>query len=366
MAKIIVYGVKNARLRAWVRNYLSDKFEIIGVSDSFIDRDVLQGETFIHPFDIHLYQFDYIIILAEREHIQLEIRKRLIDLHIEENKIIVPRLFLQNNIDFIPDLKKEIIDRVNDNNNIDSVVMGLSYSLRGIDFNRLSLNALDFSWHGLDLYYNYKSLEVLLCNIDIRTINTALLVFPFYYFNYDMSRSLYQFTTGQILACRGFQDWHNAAFVQNQEIYDYWICDKLFGEKFWKYRNWKKISEKNESIMAGGGVKLPGLWKNFYQDTWKENEKIMKNILGQMKNIRILFIIPPVYVDVIEKEEIKFFDKMKERFLFSIKKFQPEYEFEIYDFSQEISDISCFYDFTHLNEKGRLKFTEIINGCLEE
>lgn len=151
MKKVIIYGVKNAGLRAWVRNYLSDKCEMIGVSDSHIDKDVLQGETFIHPFDIHLYPFDYIIILSEREQIQLEIRKRLIELNVEENKIIVPRLLLQKNTEFIPDLKKEIIDSINNNDNLDSVVMGLSYSLRGIDFKRLSLNALDF--HGMVWIY---------------------------------------------------------------------------------------------------------------------------------------------------------------------------------------------------------------------
>lgn len=365
MKKVIIYGVKNAGLRAWVRNYLSDKCEMIGVSDSHIDKDVLQGETFIHPFDIHLYPFDYIIILSEREQIQLEIRKRLIELNVEENKIIVPRLLLQKNTEFIPDLKKEIIDSINNNDNLDSVVMGLSYSLRGIDFKRLSLNALDFSWHGLYLYYNYKSLEVLSCKKDIRKIRTALLVFPFYYFNYDMSKSLYQFTTGQIFACRGFEDWHNAAHVPNQDIYEYLVCDKLFGDKFWKYKNWKKISEINESIMEGEGeIKLPGSWKHFYQETWKENEKIMQSILERLKNARILIIVPPIYADIIEKDEMKYFNKMQEKFLFSLKQFQSTFEFEIYDFSQKINDISCFYDYTHLNEKGRLKFTEIINGCL--
>lgn len=365
MSKIIIFGVNNAILRAWVRNYLSDEFEIIGVSDSYIDRDVLQGEVFIKAVEINLYKFDYILILSEREQVQSEIRKRLRELHIEENKIIVPRLLLQKSTEFIPDLKKEIIDSADNNKNVDSLVMGLSYSLRGIDFNRLSLNALDFSWHGLDLYYNYKLLETLFCKKNFPKIKTALLVFPFYYFNYDMSKSLYQFTTGQIFACRGFQDWHNAALVSNQEIYEYLVCDKLFGEKFWRYRNWKKISGIYESAMEGvEEVKLPQVWKKCYQETWEENEKLMQRILERLKDIRVLFIVPPIYVDIMEEGEKIHFNKMKERFLSSLKQFQLRFKFDIYDFSQEIKDISCFYDFTHLNEKGRLKFTEMINCCL--
>ena len=111
-------------------------------------------------------------------------------------------------------------------------------------------------------------------------------------------------------------------------------------------------------------VKLPQVWKKCYQETWEENEKLMQRILERLKDIRVLFIVPPIYVDIMEEGEKIHFNKMKERFLSSLKQFQLRFKFDIYDFSQEIKDISCFYDFTHLNEKGRLKFTEMINCCL--
>ena len=78
-----------------------------------------------------------------------------------------------------------------------------------------------------------------------------LLVFPYYYFNYDMSRSIYQFETGQILALHGFDDWHNAVNTSESKIKDYLNCFELFGQKFWELHIWKKYCAKNISKFGG-------------------------------------------------------------------------------------------------------------------
>lgn len=363
MKKIILYGVRNKKLRSQIVNYLSNDYQILGVSDSFFHKDIIQEEIFIKPCNINTYIYDYILICSEKQSVQAEITNKLLKLNIDENRIIVPRLLLQDDTECIPDLKREIIYKTKDNT-INTIVMGLSYSLRGIDFRRFKLKSVDFSWHGLDLYYNYKLLTSFLNKSSKDNIKTILLVFPFYYLNYDMSKSLYQFSSGQILACRGFKDWHNADTVPDKKIKEYLISDQLFGKKFWRYKNWKKVSEINESEIGGEEIELPQTWKKIYNETCTENEVIMENILSLLENKRILFIIPPIFTKAIKIQDLIWFNQMKKYFLCFLQHLKQRYMFEIFDFSEEIKDHTCFYDYEHLNEKGRLQFTKILNQYL--
>ena len=63
-----------------------------------------------------------------------------------------------------------------------------------------------------------------------------LMVFPHYYLNYDMSKSIYQFSFGQIFVCRGFRDRHNAK-ASFKNINEYLISEELFGKKLGEYMN---------------------------------------------------------------------------------------------------------------------------------
>jgi hypothetical protein len=38
---------------------------------------------------------------------------------------------------------------------------------------------------------------------------------------------------------------------------------------------------------------------------------------------------------------------------------------ELYDCSEDIKDMNCFYDYEHLNEFGRKEFSRIVNDILE-
>lgn len=257
------------------------------------------------------------MILSEKEKNQEEIRDKLIKL-CNKDSIIVPRLLLLRNADFIPDLKDEIINKIK-KKSYEAAVMGLSYSLRGIDFERLCLKSIDFSWHGLDLYYNYKQLELLLDKSELN-IQTFIMMFPYYYLNYDMSSSLYQFSTGQIFACRGFQDWHNARFVSNSSIQEYLISEEIFGEKFWKYKKWKKVSGGYESVLKMDKVELPKIWKRFHKGTCKENENLLQKILEMLKDRNIIFVIPPIFIETIKENDLEYFYIMRKYFLGYLKK----------------------------------------------
>lgn len=56
MKRVILYGIQNAQLRAKVNKYMADDYEILGISDSFFDRDLLQEEHYIKANEISSYE----------------------------------------------------------------------------------------------------------------------------------------------------------------------------------------------------------------------------------------------------------------------------------------------------------------------
>lgn len=233
------------------------------------------------------------------------------------------------------------------------MVCGLSYSMYGIDFSKLKIKAIDYSWHGLDLYYNYLSLS------ERHDYKYVLMLFPYYYLNYDMSLSEYQFETGQIYACRGFRDWHNAEKSGSKIINDHLVCDKLFGEKYWQYVNWKKEYPINIHTLLPGKVSLTNIWKKINIQTYQENIKILKKMSVLLEDKQVYIIIPPIYKDGICDEDLHYIQSMKESFYESLSDIKCD--FKLCDFADEFNEDRLFYDYEHLNEDGRQKFTKIIN-----
>lgn len=117
-----------------------------------------------------------------------------------------------------------------------------------------------------------------------------LMVFPHYYLNYDMSKSIYQFSFGQIFACRGFRDWHNAKASLNKNINEYLISKEMFGKKLGIY----------ESTVSSEEVELPRSWKVFYEETCDENKKIMIDILEMPKEKKTILIVLPILIEIVK------------------------------------------------------------------
>lgn len=152
------------------------------------------------------------------------------------DKIVIPYYLFQENILYTPNLLEESIQEI-EQKEIDDILSGLSYSLVGIDEEILKGKFIDISWYGLDMYYNYKICSNIL---KYRDDDKIMFVFPYWYIGYDMSMSLYQYTTAQIFACRSLKDWHNATKSKNKEIRNYLINDDMFDDRLWE----KYCSEK--------------------------------------------------------------------------------------------------------------------------
>lgn len=227
MKKIICYGIGNALMRRKLNILLSSKYEIIGYTDTFFKEDFLQGEKYIAPEHIGKYEYDYVVILAEKESSQMAIKENLRNLGVSEEKMIIPIYLYQDNLCFVPDLVK--IKKAELDNRVDGVICGLSYSLYGIDEKKLHGSWVNFSWHSMDLYYNSRFLKMALPKAEVSRV---LFCIPYYYFNYDISLAESQYKSGQIYACRGFNDWHNAANA-SAGVKNYLVNEEFFGDKLW-------------------------------------------------------------------------------------------------------------------------------------
>lgn len=356
--KIICYGVANMNLRRRMNWYLANRYEVIAYSDSFYKEDVLQGEKFVPVEEIVHMEFDYVVILAEKEHTQEKITETLLQYGISDEKIIMPVYLYQENILYSPDLLDYNINILN-SKEIDGGILGLSYSLVGIAENKLKGNFLNFSWHGLDLYYNWQFLKYSLKKTKFRRI---LMFFPYYYFNYDASSSLYQFTSGQIFACRSLGDWHNARKSRNRMIKNYVVNEEMFGEHLWG-GTWKKYCLKNENVINDGKYELSPIWKRVYKKTYLENTEIMKELLFMLEKMEIKFylIVPPLYSACLLDGEIKWIDEQRKSFYTTVETLK-RYQIKVFDcFDLYKEKREYFYDYEHLNEKGKIEFTTWIN-----
>ena len=359
--RFLLYGVANRWLRDSIAGYISDKDEVVGITDGIYDADILNQERFVPYAKIKEEAFDYLILCIEDNVKRNTVRKTLIDDGIESRKIIGPGILLFGRWGHMADIGDYVSDYYYDDR-IRTVILGLSYSLRGIDSNRLG--ALDLSWHGQDLYYNSKQLNNLqLHRPDIYgSIDNLLLVFPMYYLNYDMSMSAYQFYTGQIYVNRSLKDYHNARKHVDNIITEYILSDIFFGERFWKGKSCAPYyGGSNEIIEKNKKEPLTEIWKNKHSKTIDENIKLFKMLISENKEKRIILVMPPILEDAIVESDLKYYYMMKAYFLKYTKECSG---LEVVDCSNAVGDRECFVDYEHLNDKGKAHFTEYLQQML--
>lgn len=220
MKKVIVYGVNNIELRRKMETFIDEKYCIIGYSDTYFPKDILDNKTFYKREELASVNCDYIILCINHLETCKMVREQLIELGVDCKKIVIPYLFLERNYIYQKDLIKHVEEKLTED--VEAIIFGLSYSLRGIDKELLKVKTFDFSWHGLDLYYNYKLFAYALeRGLITSQVNTAILVFPYYYFNHDMSRERYQYDIGQVFSVSQLDDWHNAEKVHGINSSEY-------------------------------------------------------------------------------------------------------------------------------------------------
>lgn len=365
MKKIIVFGVKNIKVRRDIEFFLDDSYQIIGYSDGHYSCDVLDGKTFFHPEELCGQWYDFILLTSQTGRAQAEIRRLLSALGVPSEKIIRPIVLKEgdctkNRPDLITHIERHYQGEP-------GLIFGMSYSYMGINEKKLAVPFFNCSFSGLDFYYNdcvyqYMEKQELLSGIE-----KILLVIPYYYFDFDTSRSLGEYEAGFIFSVRRLNDWHNYKTVPGAS--EYVENYRMFGEKLSKYYHvpmWKEPTDRVHGTPNGADM-LEALWFADHEETENENRRVFTRFYQKIEaGGGPVVVIPPLYLDGINQASKDAVQAKKERFYGILKELEMELgRIPVYDFFNAFSDRrEYFRDATHLNSKGAEAFTDMINDAV--
>ena len=359
MKTVILYGVCQVELRRDIECFLDDGYEIIGYSDTCYVNDVLDGKRFISPEELPNTEVDYIMPLAFSEDELADMRSSLIGYGVLPEKIIRPTMFLHQGRETMQaDLIRDIDERYQGE---EGLIFGLSYSLRGIFEKKLKPAFFDCSWSGLDLYYNYRIFQYMRRRGLLGGVKNALLVFPYDYFNYDMSKTTYHYQSGHMFALRRLDDWHN--YRQKPGASDHVINYRMFGRKISEFYHFHKYQPQSHEVYQGkdGEAELSRPWFRDYPATIAENTALFVDFCRELSETGItpVLVIPPFYVKGISQASLEFVSKRKWEFYHIVESWAGMKVFDFFDIFANCREF--FKDITHLNSNGAEAFTELIS-----
>lgn len=361
MKQVILYGVRHIELRREIEYFLDDEYEIVGYSDTWYESDVIGGKRFIPPQQLRYQQFDYILPLSFKEPVLADMRACLLDQGVPSEKIVKPMMFIHQNAEKMQlDLVKDIDENYHGEPNL---MFGLSYSLRGINEKALSIPTYDCSWHGLDLYYAFKLFSYMKGSGSLlRGGGVALLVFPYYIFDYDLSRTLSHYKRGTNFALWRLDDWHS--YRQIPDGADYVANYRMFGRKISEFYHFQRYQQENHGTYQGedGTAALEKLWFCAHEETAAENSAVFSAFIRELRAQALtpVLIVPPYYLNGIEAASLEAVQKKKERFYHMVR--AADRDLNVFDCMDRYSSRrELFADLTHLNSKGAEAFTNWIN-----
>ncbi len=358
---IILYGVRHIELRRNIEYFLDDEYEIIGYSDTWYESDVIDGKRFIPLQQLSCQPFDYIVPLSYKESVLTDMCDTLRKHGVPAEKIVKPVMFIHQNAEKMQlDLVKDIEESCSGQS---CLIFGLSYSLRGIDKSALRISAYDCSWHGLDLYYNYKLFKhIKSCGRLPGGGGAALLVFPYYIFDYDLSRTLFHYKIGTNFSLWRLDDWRH--YQQVPDGADYIANYRMFGRKISSFYHFSRYQQQNRHIYQGDdhAAVLGKVWFRNYEETAAENRKLFSKFIEALKaeGMTPILIVPPYYMNGIDTTSKDAVQKKKDRFYHIVR--DTAETLKIFDYMDIYSDRrDLFADLIHLNSKGAEAFTCHIN-----
>ncbi|WPC41051.1 hypothetical protein [Clostridium sp. JS66] len=258
-------------------------------------------------------------------------------------------------------------------------ITGLSYAEVGIDAAQLPYNVANVAVSSQDLFYDYQWAKMILNNDEIvDDIKFAIIGLGYYSFEYDLSKSNFKnliynyypffgitrnhpcskemvdnYDKFEQMASQIFKkDYniilHNFLDKQNKSWWNNMINGILDDEKAEQYK-WVVEKDCNKD----------------YPETVKENTKILQDYISLLKSKKITPIIVACPTSSYYYE--KFSPRIKEEFEKIINKIKEEFDVEILDyFDSKIFLKEDFYDVSHLNKNGTMKFTKLLKDKLEK
>lgn len=362
--RVILYGVHKLGLRREIENFLDDSYEIIGCSDGHYKRDIWGERRFIKPEDLCREAFEWILMSALSDESRKEIKRDLVLKGISPKKILSPVLVMSDiEVKTSPDLVADIDVNYHGEKRL---MFGLSYSELGIEKRLLKSTFYDFSSLSLDLYYNFRLYSYMERKYGpVSGMQTVLWVFPYYYFDYDMSRSITLHKIGRLFSLWRLDDWHGWELVP--EAREYVENYRMFGRKISRFYHAPKPGWKSTHIyeQENGLAELENLWFSDHEETVAENRKIFVQFFRRIEagGVRPVLVIPPFLIGSLSAVSKEAFFQKKEKFYRILRALEPEIgKLQVFDYADRFADKrELFFDIEHLNETGAQIFTELLN-----
>lgn len=282
------------------------------------------------------------------------------------------------------------------NENLETLVVGNSYPLTGIDSKLLSNISENLSISSQDLYYSYKLAEEVINNNE--NIKRCIIGAGYYLVNHDLSKCKSEYSTNMVkyLYYPILKDKHNSEKVDTIEIsnlrntlnnntidyiFNLEFLDKHFIDLLYRENNgYFNKNLRREMISILQGVKLSSIAEDEkyrlgesrasqhndlskYTETKKEYNCIFNEFINFLKEKGVE---PVIVVFPTTKYYNKFINKTYEdEFYKIIYDIKENYEVKLVDFSKiGIFEEDDFIDFDHMSESGCIKITHELNKIL--
>lgn len=362
MKRVIIYGVSqtHCKTRRYIEKFLDDEYTILGYSDGHYPNDMLDHKPFFKPEDICKQQVDFVLINAKTAQAQREIQRILTAAGVPSEKIVRPSLLFEPDKVGPVDLIKSIKEQYNQETGL---IFGLSYSAQGILEEKLNIPFYNCSWTSLDLYYNFHIYDYMQAYGLFTDIHTALWVFPYYYFDYDVSMTS---NVSTLFTLWQLNDWHHS--TDSPITNEYIKAFRMFAKKWTEFFQVQKCRTGSPRVHSGpdGTALLDPIWFSDHEATVLENKNIFVKFFNALreKGVNTALIIPPFYLNGLNEISKAAFQAKKEKFYQILRELEPETgKIPVFDYADKLmGKRNNFYDLEHLNFTGAEEFTDIINN----
>lgn len=418
--KVIIYGLD--RSRKVIERNLRNNCEIVGYCDDFYKLGTYRDKNLIPIDEIKNIDFDYIIISSMDKKREDEIREKLITIGVEESKIWKFFSFYKEIVTFLLKLPLKRSHRILSNmgNDIEGIILGISHGAVGINPKYLDKKFCNLAIPMQDLYYNLKQLKTLVYEYPekIKNIKYAIIdMYTYTYFNYDISMtnnavSYYENSgyrddekhnfdnnknfTGTIKEeldkkQHMYEENHDVSFQDKVRQHQMEVFHSLFDidamDVTYDYKDiniykdycadfpLKSEREKiitDEEIEELKRTEAPSSLQTIrFSKTLGENRTVFREILKLLneinENIKIYLVLIPEYNErelYLQKQE----EFWKESFYRTLEIFREDFKFTVLDFKdykELYTNRDYYYDSGHLNYKGSVEFTELLNNYID-
>lgn len=418
--KIIIYGLD--RSRKVIERNLRDNCNIVGYCDDFYKLGTYSDKNLITLDEIKDTDFDYIIISSMNDERVEEINNKLINAGIEKDKILKFFSLYKELCTYLLELPLKRSHRILSNmgDDIEGIILGISHGAVDINPKYLDKKFCNLAIPMQDLYYNLKQLKTLVYDYPekVKNIKYAIIdMYTYTYFNYDISMTnnavLYYENSGyredekhnfdnnknftgtiqEELDKRQqmYEDREESSFQDEDKKHQLDVFRLLFDRDAMDvtydykdiniYKDYcvdfplRKDREKiisDEEIEELKRTETPSSLQTFqFSKTLAENRTVFREILKLLneinENIKIYLVLIPEYNErelYLQKQE-KFW---KESFYRTLEIFREDFKFTVLDFKdykELYTNRDYYYDSGHLNYKGSVEFTELLNNYID-